>query len=204
MSKLSCKVCNKNINKNHTVIKCANKACDQWVHIKCNLMNKKEFEHLKLRNDPFFCIICLEDNIPFTKLSDNEFYFAIIKGINTQLCDDNIKVQFFSEHQKKYIKNINDLLKRTTCDSVDDDNTTTINCNYFDVSEFAESKFNSNKSFSVFHINIHSIQLHFEELKLMLQLLNFKFDVLAITETKIEKGIDPIIDICLDGYHKPV
>ena len=53
-------------------------------------------------------------------------------------------------------------------------------------------------------MNIHSIQLHFEELKLMLQLLNFKFDILAITETKIEKGIDPIIDITLDGYHKPV
>ena len=44
-------------------------------------------------------------------------------------------------------------------------------------------------------MNIHSIQLHFEELKLMLQLINFRFDIIAISESKIEKGIDPIIDI---------
>ena len=53
-------------------------------------------------------------------------------------------------------------------------------------------------------MNIHSIQLHFEELKLMLQLLTFKFDIIALTETKIEKDKNPIIDICLEGYHKPV
>ena len=53
-------------------------------------------------------------------------------------------------------------------------------------------------------MNIHSLQLHFDELKLMLQLLDFKFDIIALSETKIEKDKSPIIDISLEGYHKPV
>ena len=31
-----------------------------------------------------------------------------------------------------------------------------------------------------------------------------KFDVIAISESKLIKGSDPIIDISLDGYHYPV
>ena len=51
---------------------------------------------------------------------------------------------------------------------------------------------------------MHSLQLHFDKLKLMLQLLDFKFDIIALSETKIEKDKSPIIDISLEGYHKPV
>ena len=195
MSNLFCNVCNKKIHKNHLRVICDHEACKQSVHIKCNLMTKKEYDYQIKMKDPFFCIKCLEDNFPFNKLSDNEFGFSVIKGANSDLSDENNKLQFFSESQKKYIKNINDTFKRTACDLGDDDDTSTINCNYFDVDEFSEAKFNSNQSFSIFHINIHSIQLHFEELKLMLELLNFKFDILAITETKILQGVDPIIDI---------
>ena len=42
-----------------------------------------------------------------------------------------------------------------------------------------------------------------EELKIMLKMLSTKFDILAITETKIAKNIEPLIDIAIDGYHPP-
>ena len=198
-----CNACDKNINKNHKAVKCD--ICNQRLHIKCNLMNKKDFEHKLASKDLLFCVKCLENNIPFTKLTDDEFKLSITQGINTQLSEDNNKIQFFSQQQKKYLKNINDVLQRTTCETSDsDNNATNVNCNYYDVDEFTKAKFESNNSFSIFHMNIHSIQLHFEELKIMLQLLNFSFDILTITESKIEKNIDPIIDITLDGYHKPI
>ena len=34
-------------------------------------------------------------------------------------------------------------------------------------------------------------------------MLNFKFDVLAISESKIQKGRKPIIDISIEGYQSP-
>ena len=38
----------------------------------------------------------------------------------------------------------------------------------------------------------------------MLGMLKFKFDVIAITESKLEHCVEPIIDISIDGYHHPV
>ena len=35
-------------------------------------------------------------------------------------------------------------------------------------------------------------------------MLDYKFDILAISESEIQKGIEPVIDITLDDYHKPV
>ena len=198
-----CKVCDKNVNKNHRAFKCDNTTCNQWIHIKCNLLSTKDYTNLQNSNDPFFCINCLKQNIPFTNLSDNEFNIYITKGINTNLTDDNLN--FLSVDQQKFLKNINDTLNRTTGDEIDDDdNDQQINCNYYDINEFSKAKIDFQKSFSIFHLNIHSIQLHFEELKLILDMLDSKFDIIALTESKIQKHMEPIIDITLEGYHKPV
>ena len=41
----------------------------------------------------------------------------------------------------------------------------TISCNYYNPDEFNKCKFSSSKNFSLLHLNIHSIQLHVDELK---------------------------------------
>ena len=79
-----------------------------------------------------------------------------------------------------------------------------INCDYFNPDEFIKAKFNSTKEFSIFHLNIHSIQLHIEQLKNLLIIHNYKFDVIAISESKLLKGSKPLIDITIDGYHEPI
>ena len=77
-------------------------------------------------------------------------------------------------------------------------------CKYYSIDEFSRSKFNASRSFSIFHLNIHSIQLHIEDLRIILQLLEFKFDIIAISESKLQKGLDPKIDISLSGYQNPI
>ena len=52
----------------------------------------------------------------------------------------------------------------------------------------------------MFHLNIASLGLHKEELVTALSLLNLDFDVIAVTETKIKAGIEPIYDPPLNGY----
>ena len=67
-----------------------------------------------------------------------------------------------------------------------------------------KNNFKSEKTFSVFHLNIHSVELHIEELRIILEMLNFKFDFICLSESKIRKGFQPKINIDIDGYQKPV
>ena len=39
-----------------------------------------------------------------------------------------------------------------------------------------------------------------EELETILSMINFKFDVMGLTESKIRKNIDPITKLNFDGY----
>ena len=73
-----------------------------------------------------------------------------------------------------------------------DDLSTNINCSYYSTDEFANLKLNPIKNFSIIHLNIHSIELHIEELRLTLELLNFHFDIICISESKIQKDIKNI------------
>ena len=70
------------------------------------------------------------------------------------------------------------------------------NSKYYTPSEFLTAKF-SKDFFSMFHINIASLSLHLDDLKILLRLLDHPFDVIAVSETKIKEGIDPIINILL-------
>ena len=61
--------------------------------------------------------------------------------------------------------------------------------------------FKSSTALSIFHLSIHSIQLHIDELRILLEILEFKFDIIAISESKL--NCQPIVDINLKGYHSP-
>ena len=51
-------------------------------------------------------------------------------------------------------------------------------------------------------MNIHSLQLHKNDLDILLDALKLKFDIIAISETKLQKCMDPIHDIDLLDYNK--
>ena len=55
-------------------------------------------------------------------------------------------------------------------------------------------------SFTIFHMNIASLQLYIDDLKLLLNLLNHKFSVIGITETRIGFDTKPTSNIDIDGY----
>ena len=56
------------------------------------------------------------------------------------------------------------------------------------------------KDFSIFHLNIASLSKHKEELETPLTILEYKCDVIGLTETKIIKNITLTYDINLKGY----
>ena len=123
------------------------------------------------------CIKCIEENIPFFSSSRNE----MMKEFN------NSQSLTFNNSIKSFFKGINQFNNNQIRDDDDDndDDNLPLNCEYFDIDEF---KFQNNKhDFSLFHLNIASLAKHKEELETIFTMLNFKFDVIGISETKIKK-----------------
>ena len=101
-----------------------------------------------------------------------------------------------------FLKGINEFnnFQSNVDEDNDGDDSPPINCQYEDITSF---KYTSNKKiFSLFHNNIASLSKHKQELEIILNILNFKFDVIGITESKIIKGITPVFDITLKGYNE--
>ena len=54
---------------------------------------------------------------------------------------------------------------------------------------------------SSYYFSLKSIQLHIEELRILLEILKFKFDIIAISKSKLNSQL--IVDINLKGHHSP-
>ena len=74
-----------------------------------------------------------------------------------------------------------------------------IQSKYFTPADFISSKIPKN-CFSIFHLNIASLEYHVDELKSLISVLNHDFDVIGITETKI-KNSEPLSNLKLEGYN---
>ena len=84
---------------------------------------------------------------------------------------------------------------------MNNDESNSINCKYYDIDSFLDSKFKSKNLFSIFHLNIASLSKHKSDLETLLTMLNFKFDIITITETKIQTSTQPTFDITLQNYN---
>ena len=196
--KFQCGVCTKTIANNHRKIHCS--SCNSTIHIKCNKTDVKTYDMIKEKNLSVICITCQVDNIPFQNLSDIQLA-AVSKGIevDSEALED---VSVTSTSLKSFFIEINKSNPFDDIDSRNDDNEDDdafmINCKYVDLCNF---NFKSNeKNFSIFHTNIGSLKKHKEELETILNMLDFKFDVIGITETKLAKDVKPNFDIQMKGY----
>ena len=202
-----CSVCNKLV-ENHPALLCP--YCNLWSHNKCNKITSKEYKvHQKNIDEPFCCQKCFEQ-IPFNSLNSTEFNtftkFDIIENQN----GSNIKLTP-TPTQQIIIDKLNNLIQQQNfcTDEKDHDYSNQpdnefdqpLTCSYFSCEDFVNAKIEASKNFSILHLNIHSIQLHVEELRVLLRALDFSFDIIAISESKLK--CEPQIDITLSGYHSP-
>ena len=101
-----------------------------------------------------------------------------------------------TKDEKKSIKFVSKLILENNDPFSQNDNF----CNYYSINEFC-SKIPQNKQFfGIFHLNINSLQYHKKDLDVLLDSLNTKFDVITISETRLQKSIDPTKDINLSNY----
>ena len=206
-----CTLCNKivKLEGRRKAIFCD--SCSKWIHSSCNKLDNKGYEyHTKNPDAPFTCLKCLEDNVPFSKLDNNQFNLGVKLGVNYITNELNINYsprvkdqKFFIEVNKAIYNSIHNVTADIDGDD-EDDIEINMNCKYYGTEDFHKAKFKEKKTFSILHLNVHSIEFHIEELRILLHMLNFKFDFICISESKLRKGHCPKTDINIEGYQTPV
>ena len=181
-----CGICKKSVAKNHRAFRC--KICSFWIHIKCNSLSSTSYDKLKTDNTTWTCIKCINENIPFSKSSD-EILKLIMQGINV----DNLNnLNPENSSNKNFFNQLNEI------NFVSNDNVN--RCLYYTLSELNNIKQNK-RSLSVFHLNVSSLGCHFDELHTLLANSKTKFDFIGISETGHKKSNSYIQNITLDGYN---
>ena len=203
-----CGVCKKAVGINHKAIQCS--LCELWVHIKCNLLDQNDYAYYQDVNNEdkeFFCMNCLSDSIPFSNLNSTEFSISVKKGV---INSEEKHIDFVpTAFQRNMFDKLNAAINNNAFDldtDADSDGHVipSIDCQYYSIDEFSAANFNPTRNFSILHYNIHSIQRHIEEFCIALEMLDFKFDVICISESKLQKDFDPKISIHIDGYQTPI
>ena len=79
----SCGVCSKTVANNHKELCCD--SCDEWVHIKCNFLNKMTCKKLQKDNSLWFYLNYTKDQLPFqSQVSVNQnSHFATLDKHST-------------------------------------------------------------------------------------------------------------------------
>ena len=194
--KFPCTVCLKCVKKNDRAVQCD--FCEGWTHIRCNSISPSKYIDFQNddNNDNFICLTCLHANLPFSYINDESLELTVKHGSNIdESALDHIDININRKEQKN-IKQITNLIIETT----DPENTNANFCKYYTIDDFCNKKFSPKNTTSLFHMNIHSLQYHIEDLHILLNTLDFKFDIIAISETKLRKGVEPSKHIDIPSY----
>ena len=174
-----CEICKKLIDDIQVAVCCC--LCNYKSHKKCNRKRLgKNYVPSESKNQFPLCVNCEENTLPFQKQQKRE-NSGFDKNVNLK--------EFFNTINENNLEKIIDK---------NDTETNPINCRYTDYETF--NHINNDKEFSTLHMNIASLSKHKEEFDTALNLLNYKFDVAGLTETKILKHSTPNFDISLRGY----
>ena len=80
---------------------------------------------------------------------------------------------------------------------------TQVNSKYYDILQLNSLKPDKSSSLGLFHVNIASLNLHIDDLRTILSAINFKFDIIGISEHKITKNQgNSLTNIDIPGYHE--
>ena len=140
---------------------------------------------------PWYCPACMSE-IPFSQINNKEFKNLLYPKNTLQQPPQIIK------KSNKEIKDLMARFKQVT-DLLDPSENLT-SCDYYDVNDISKLRINEN-DLSVIHLNISSLPLHINELKLFLNFFKCKFDIISISESRITKSNTLTTNIDIPGYN---
>ena len=194
----TCPVCSCNWRSGQKSIQCT--TCQCWVHHNnkknCSGLTNTEFDiHCNETDKAWECDRCLGKSLiflPFSNLDESNWEtFNNIKPRKEP--SENIKI-VNSKHLKDFVSqcdSIQTLINQDCDDGGDDDNHNEplkhVNSKYYSIKQLNSLKLDTPSSFGLLHVNVASLQKHFDDLDYVLSNLKYKFDIIGISEHKIIK-----------------
>ena len=207
-----CPVCSKSCFSSQNVIECT--SCRKWVHhgnrLKCSSMTDGEFkEHVSNEFRLFECDHCVAMRVA---KENNAIFVRLPSPVE---CDENVfgkpppspkpdVLSMSPDQLKKFLKQCDEIKDYVSkSNDLDDDHlSTSVNSQYYSIKKFRNKKIDQKSSFGLFHANIASLNAHVDDLRDLLGRLDFSFDVIGISEHKIQKNQKPSNNIDLQGYNE--
>ena len=192
-----CSICSKAVASNHRALFCD--CCEKWVHIKCNSITPAKYNEFIEEDEekPWLCLRCISDAMPYQNLNNLDMFLSDVTATDTNEDELELLDVSLGQREKDLIQGISELILINQNLGPDE---VCHNCEYYEPEKFLKKHFKEIDYFSSLHLNTASLQAHIDELKLVLKVLNFSFDVICISETKIKHNTPLIYDITLESY----
>ena len=187
-----CPICQKKINLKSS-IKC--NLCNSISHYKCNKLSFVDSQLLKNDND-WLCYLCSKDLFPFTDLTEPKFITVNACSVKYSVDDDDSRLILQPSQNLSSLYNDFNNLSHT----VNENSENLINCKYFDIADINNLEIINNSSLSLFHLNIASLPKHIHCLEELLASMKIDFDIIAISESRINKNNVSAHNIVLQNY----
>lgn len=139
-------------------------------------------------NTAFLCSSCISKALPFSQNFNN----------TSTSCITN------NDRLKLLVQDLNSISDQILNDDIDSSDTSlqTSNCKYYECQDFyTMTKTSGPFSISAFHLNIASLNRHFDELNSLLALLHVKFSFIGISETRYYKSQALVSNFPISGYN---
>ena len=206
----TCNVCSKKVVQKNSAIPCP--SCRCLTHKKCSNLSQKDIDDLKVNKNLWECPTCMSDKFPFMTADDADIYMDSFNSNWTCNCKTKTQKYVPSPISNEYKLILNshdendhkydDMYLEDFDENFDQYHSLKPDFKYYETHQFHTMTEKVKNSFSVFHTNISSLQGNGDNLHNLLASLEFKFDVIALSETwnpDYKKNFQPPI---LPGYNK--
>lgn len=184
-----CNVCHKKVNNHCRKVICT--TCEGKNHQLClSPITENELNHIRDPSNHWSCRQCMISFFPYNIIEDHDEFTHAAAG-NNHLLPANINDLIFRP------LDVNDLDEIDPLDDLDPDKNylnenlgTKSVSDYYDINSFITkitNKVGAQNSFSIMHANIRSLPKNQGQLEQLLEMLNFEFEVIGLTETWLHK-----------------
>lgn len=168
--KTPCGICHKSVKINHRATQCD--ICQLWIHIKCNDISKTDYQVLQSSEEVWYCKKCLSSVFPFCNQPDHE----LLNIINCRRPRMPSELELLPSFD--LLSKISGLPNLDNSD-IDNNLPSPVHSKYCYPSDFENLALSSYQSyFSLFQINLISLDAHFKNLQSTLSLLSIPFQVM--------------------------
>ena len=180
-----CKICHVNVNNKESAAQC--NICQSWVYIKCNKLNHIDYKYLQGSTDPWHCLSCCNNILPFGTQTNKDFISSIATTNSFSKGSGDDKESLLSLNPPSDLGLLYNQFNNTSPEE-NNDPENVVNSKFYDIDQIQTLKFpGKHKPLALFHINACSLSKDFDDLDHLLKYTNKVFDIFAVSETKITR-----------------